>query len=130
MSKALASVGGFVAGRREVGEFLNHNPRAFMCAAAQPPAAAAAACAALEIIEREPERRQRLWANTERFQGGLRRMGYDIGGSVTPIVPILLGRREVSEVMKLVARIEELGLFICAISLRRSAPTRRSSGPA
>jgi glycine C-acetyltransferase/8-amino-7-oxononanoate synthase len=65
-----------------------------MFATASPPASAAAALAALRIIEREPERRRRLWDNRQRLFEGLRRLGFTMAPSVSPIMPIVIGRAD------------------------------------
>lgn len=93
-SKSFASVGGFVAGSRQVVHYLKHHSRPFVFSAALPPASTASVHAALEVIRTEPERRQRLWANTERWQDGLRDLGFDIGETETPIVPVMIGPME------------------------------------
>ena len=90
-SKSLASTGGFVAGRRDVIHWIQHFGRAFMFSASLPPASAAAALACLAIIRDEPERVQRVNAIAERMRRELRGMGYDVGKSCTPIVPIMIG---------------------------------------
>lgn len=93
-SKSFASVGGFVSGSREVIHFLKHASRPFMFSAALPPASTAVVSAALQVLKDEPERRDLLWANTLRLQDGLRQMGYDLGGTQTPIIPVLIGPME------------------------------------
>ncbi len=93
-SKSLASIGGFVAGEDTVIEFLQHNARALMFSASMPPSAVATVRKALEIIREEPERRERLWENTRKMMDGFTGMGFDIGPTETPIVPILVGPRD------------------------------------
>lgn len=93
-SKSLASVGGFVAGTEEVIHFLKHHSRPFMFTASLPPANTAGVLAALEVMQQEPERRDRLWANAERLRNGFTSLGFDIGPSETPIVPVLVGELE------------------------------------
>ena len=93
-SKSLASIGGFVAGDDTVIEFLQNNARALIFSASMPPAAVATVQKALEIIRSEPERRERLWENTEKMMDGFTEMGFDIGPTETPIVPILVGPRD------------------------------------
>lgn len=93
-SKSLASIGGVVAGPEDVIHYLKHNARALIFSASSPPAAVAAVLAALDVIEAEPERREQLWHNTRRMQEGLRGLGYDIGRSETPIVPVQIGQFE------------------------------------
>jgi 7-keto-8-aminopelargonate synthetase-like enzyme len=90
-SKSFASTGGFVAGAEEVIYFVKHIARAFLFSASIPPASAAAALAALDIIEREPDLRTRLWANARRMKAKLDGLGFDTGTSETPIIPIVVG---------------------------------------
>jgi 8-amino-7-oxononanoate synthase len=93
-SKSLASIGGFVAGSETVIHYLKHHARPLIFTAALPPANTAGVLAALEVLQREPERRARLWENTRRLQDGLRHLGFDIGPTQTPIVPVLIGPLE------------------------------------
>jgi glycine C-acetyltransferase/8-amino-7-oxononanoate synthase len=94
MGKALGSSGGFLAGTHHAVQYLLHRCRSFMFATAQPPGTAAAALAALRIIEREPERRRRLWDNRQRLFEGLRRLGFSLTASDSPIMPIVIGRAD------------------------------------
>ncbi|MBI4421065.1 MAG: aminotransferase class I/II-fold pyridoxal phosphate-dependent enzyme, partial [Gemmatimonadetes bacterium] len=93
-SKSLASIGGFVAGSETVIHYLKHHSRPLIFTAALPPANTAGVLAALEVMIAEPNRRDRLWDNTRRLQDGLRSLGFDIGPSQTPIVPVLIGTLE------------------------------------
>lgn len=93
-SKSLASIGGFVASDATVIDYLRNNARALIFSASMPPAAVATVIAALEIIRTEPERQERLWANTRYMMDGLRAIGFDIGPTETPIIPILIGPME------------------------------------
>ncbi len=93
-SKSLASIGGFVAGDEYVIHFLRHHSRPLIFTAALPASNTAGVLAALEILRHEPERRAALWENTRRLQDGLRQLGYDIGHTATPIVPVLIGTME------------------------------------
>jgi 8-amino-7-oxononanoate synthase len=90
-SKSLASIGGVIAGPEDVIHYLKHHARSLIFSASMPPASVAGTLAALDVIEEEPERRERLWANTRRMQEGLRSLGYDIGNSETPIIPVQIG---------------------------------------
>ncbi len=90
-SKSLASIGGFIAGSENVIHYLKHHSRPLIFSAALPPANTAGVLAALEVMISEPERRENLWRNTRRLQDGLRSLGFDIGPSETPIVPVLIG---------------------------------------
>lgn len=93
-SKSLASIGGFVAGSENVIHFLKHHSRPLIFTASLPPANTAGVLAALEVLRTEPERRTALWANTHRFINGMRGLGYDIGETETPIIPVLIGPME------------------------------------
>lgn len=90
-SKSLASIGGFVAGPAKVLEWVKHFGRAMMFSASLPPACTAAALTALTIIEREPEMVERLRRLGDQWREGLRSLGFDVGQSQTPIVPVTLG---------------------------------------
>jgi 8-amino-7-oxononanoate synthase len=93
-SKSLASIGGFTAGAESIIHYLKHNSRPLIFTAALPPSNTAGVLAALHVMQREPERRDALWANTRRLQDGLRTLGFDIGPTDTPIVPVLIGPLE------------------------------------
>jgi len=90
-SKSLASIGGYVAGDEYVIHYLKHHCRPLIFTAALPASNTAGVLAALEILRTEPERRAALWENTRRLQDGLRSLGFDIGATETPIVPVLIG---------------------------------------
>lgn len=89
-SKALASIGGFVAGPAEVIHFLKHRARPLMFSASLPAPCVAAISAALDVIEAEPERRERLWENARLMKRELTAMGFDTGASETHIIPVIL----------------------------------------
>ncbi len=93
-SKSLASIGGFVAGSENVIHFLKHHCRPLIFTASLPPANTAGVLAALEVLKTEPERRTALWANTHRLINGMRGLGYDIGETETPIIPVQIGPME------------------------------------
>ena len=90
-SKSFASIGGFIAAEADVIYFIKHNGRAFLFSASLPPASTAAALAALEIIETEPDRRERLWANARRMKKELAGLGFNTGDSKSPVIPIIVG---------------------------------------
>ncbi|MBK5097056.1 MAG: aminotransferase class I/II-fold pyridoxal phosphate-dependent enzyme, partial [Gemmatimonadetes bacterium] len=90
-SKSLASIGGFVAGDDVVVDYLRFHARTEIFSASMPPSAVATVRAALQIIRTEPERRTRLWEVTRRMMAELTAMGFDIGPTETPIIPILIG---------------------------------------
>ncbi len=90
-SKSLASVGGVVAGDENVIHYLRHHSRALIFTASMPPSSVAGVLAALDILESEPERRARLWEQTNRVTAGLRALGFDLGTTQTPVIPIVVG---------------------------------------
>ncbi|MEQ7802551.1 pyridoxal phosphate-dependent aminotransferase family protein [Pedobacter sp. ASV1-7] len=89
-SKSLASLGGFIAGTEETIEFVKHRARSLMFSASMPPAAVASVIAALDIIESEPERIDKLWANTNYAKKLLVEAGFDIGHTDSPIIPVYI----------------------------------------
>lgn len=90
-SKSLASIGGFIAADKDVIEFLKHTSRAMIFSASMPPPSVGAVLCALDIIESEPERIERLWHNTRYVRGRLLEAGFDLGASCTPIIPVHVG---------------------------------------
>jgi len=94
MSKSLASTGGFVAGSRELIEYLRTNSKQTIFSAAISPSMAAAAAASLNILQTEPQHLERLWRNTKRYREILKGLGLDTWNSETPAVPIVLGSKE------------------------------------
>jgi 8-amino-7-oxononanoate synthase len=90
-SKSFASIGGFVAGDDVVIHYIKHHARALIFSASSSPPNTAAALAALHVMQEEPERIERVNQIGERMRGELKRLGFDIGESVSPIVPIHIG---------------------------------------
>jgi 7-keto-8-aminopelargonate synthetase-like enzyme len=90
-SKSLASVGGVVAGPAKALHWIRHHARALIFTASMPPASLGGVLAALDVMRDEPERRERLWKNTRAVAEGLKSLGFDLGGSETPIIPVLIG---------------------------------------
>jgi glycine C-acetyltransferase len=94
LSKTIPSVGGYVAGKRELIDYLRHASRAYIFSAALPPAQAAAANESFKVILDEPWRLEKLNANTQQFISGLKGMGFDTMLTTTAIVPVLCGTDE------------------------------------
>jgi 8-amino-7-oxononanoate synthase len=90
-SKSFASIGGFIAGDEQVIHYIQHHARSLIFSAALTAPSAAAALKALDIMETEPELIETLWDNAEYMRAGLKKLGYNIGNSNTPIIPILIG---------------------------------------
>ena len=98
-SKSFASLGGFIAGDEDVVSYIKHFGRSMIFSASIPPANAAAALAALEVMRTEPERPARVLANAEKMRKGYKQLGFDIGRSVTPVVPIIIGDDQLTFLM-------------------------------
>jgi glycine C-acetyltransferase len=113
LGKALGCFGAFVAGKKELIQFLVNKARSFIYTTALPPALAVAAMKALEIAESDHPRRERLWENVGFFKKGLEGLGLDIMGSATPIVPIFIG--DSVKTMKISAKLLEKGVFVQGI---------------
>jgi len=113
LSKAIGALGGYVCGSRDLIEFLYQRGRPFLFSTSHPPAVAASCLAAFDLLEREPERIERLWENTRYFQAGLRSAGFDIGASETPITPIMVG--EAKRAHRFSAALFEAGLWATGI---------------
>jgi 8-amino-7-oxononanoate synthase len=108
-SKSLAAVGGFIAGEPIVVEHIKHNARSAIFSAAPPPASVAAALKALEIVEREPERRKQLWENTDYMMREFAALGFDTGESASPVIPLAIG--DDMDAYRMTLKLEEEGVF-------------------
>lgn len=109
-SKSLATVGGFVVGDRVVIDYIKHNARSAIFSAAPAPPVVAAALAAVEIVEREPERRKQLWENVNTMKRGLVELGFDCGDSESPVIPIVVGSDATA--FEMAIRLQEEGVFV------------------
>jgi 8-amino-7-oxononanoate synthase len=90
-SKSFASLGGFLAGDEEVIHYIQHMARSLIFSASMPPSNTAAVLAALDVMENEPERIERLWAIARKMREGYRQLGFNTGKSETPVIPIYIG---------------------------------------
>jgi glycine C-acetyltransferase len=113
LSKTIPSVGGYVAGRRELINYLRHASRAYIFSAALPPAQAAAANEAFKIILEEPWRLERLGENTRQFLGGLKSAGFNTLLSTTAIVPVVCGSDERAFLMTRLS--QQRGVFVMPV---------------
>jgi 8-amino-7-oxononanoate synthase len=109
-SKSLASLGGFIAGDADTIDYLKHHSRSLIFSASMSPANAAAVLAAIKIMVSEPERIAQLWKNTERMKQGLTSLGFDLGASQTPILPLYV--RELMTAFNFCKRLQEEGVFV------------------
>lgn len=122
-SKSFASLGGFIAGRREVIAYIRHQARALIFSASMPPPAVATVLEALKAIKSEPERRERLWRNARRMLKGLKRLGYNTGASCTPVIPLIIGDN--MKTLKFWKALYEAGLFTNPV-IPPGVPPKRS----
>ncbi|MEE9150021.1 MAG: aminotransferase class I/II-fold pyridoxal phosphate-dependent enzyme [Candidatus Tectomicrobia bacterium] len=90
-SKSFATMGGFIATDFQTIDYIKHHSRPLIFSASMAPATVATVLAALDVIEQEPERREQLWRNAERWRNGLQELGFNTGHSETPVVPVILG---------------------------------------
>jgi 8-amino-7-oxononanoate synthase len=90
-SKSFASIGGAAAAPESVIHYLKHHARSLIFSASMPPSAVATVLACLDVMEREPERREQLWANADYLRNGLQALGFDTVTSETPIIPVVTG---------------------------------------
>ncbi len=109
-SKSLASIGGFIASDNETINFLKHNSRSLIFSASIAPASAASALAALEIIQQEPERIETLWKHTHYAINKFRELGFDIGITETPIIPVYV--REDAKTFMFTKMLMNEGIFV------------------
>ena len=93
-SKSFGSIGGFIAGDEDVIHYIKHFSRPLIFSASMPPSAVATVIAALDIIQNEPERRERLWQNTKKMKQGFEQLGFNTANSETPIIPVIIGEDE------------------------------------
>ncbi len=119
-SKSLAAIGGFIAGDKEVINFLRHNTRSYMFSASNTPAATSATLAALEIMKSEPQRLQHLWDLTHYALDGFRAAGFEIGHTQTPIIPLFI--RDNDKTFLITQRLFEDGIFVNPVVSPAVAP--------
>jgi len=112
-SKSLAAIGGFVAGPREVIDYIKHVGRSMMFSASLPPSLVATVSTALDIIEEVPQLRIQLWKNTHKMLQGYKTLGFDTGTSETPIIPIII--KDSMKVYQMCHHLFEKGVFVNAV---------------
>lgn len=109
-SKSLAAIGGFIASDASVINYLRHNSRSYIFSASNTPAATAAARAALHIMKTEPERIQHLWDVTNYALTSFRQLGFEIGNTSTPIIPLYV--RDMNKTFQVTTMLFEEGVFV------------------
>lgn len=112
-SKAFGSFGGMLAGSEMLIKYAYNTSRTWLLSAAFPPHIAAASIAALDIVEKEPERVKKLWDNTKYFKKEIENLGFDTGNSQTPIIPSMVG--DSKKAQELAKRLYDEGIFCLAI---------------
>ena len=112
-SKALGVQGGIVAGSEQVRTHALNHSRSWLLSGSQPPGVAAAQKAAVEVLMDEPEHHAKLWANTDYFRKEMESLGFDLGLSTTPIIPVMCGESAVAK--ELTAEMRKLGIVCGAI---------------
>ncbi len=109
-SKTLAAIGGFIAASKEVVNYIKHFGRSIIFSASLAPALVAAVSAALDVIQKEPELREKLWYNTRKMLKGFKELGFDTGTSETPIIPIIIGDQ--MRTFEMCRLLQEYGVFV------------------
>jgi glycine C-acetyltransferase len=121
-SKAIGAQGGYIAGIQPLRDFLIHKARTMLFSNALPPSVIATCIAAIEVLETEPELIDSMWENTRYFKTALKKLGFDIGGSITPITPVIAGSGALAH--KLSDRLFEEGVFAQGIGYPTVPETR------
>lgn len=112
-SKSLASVGGFIASDKDTINWMKHNVRPYIFTASITPASTASVLAALHIMRSEPERNARLWENTHYALKSFRDLGFEIGNTETPIIPLFI--RDNEKTFMLTHMLFEEGVFVTPV---------------
>jgi 8-amino-7-oxononanoate synthase len=113
MGKALGTSGAYFVGTEPAVQYIMNTARSFIYTTAPPPDTCAASVAALEILQAEPVRQERLWRNRDQLTSGLRRLGFRMTESASPILPVIVGDAE--KALSLSRRLFELGVYAPAI---------------
>jgi glycine C-acetyltransferase len=113
LSKAFGVVGGYIAGKKAIVEYLRQRARPFLFSSAVTPADVAACIAAVDILAESGELVEKLWANTKYFKDKMKALGFDLGESVTPIAPVMIG--DTHKARALSQKLFENGVFTMAI---------------
>jgi glycine C-acetyltransferase len=109
LSKAIGALGGYVAGNRNLIDFLQHRGRPFLFSTSHPPSVTATCLAAIDVLLDEPQLIDALWNNTRFFKTGLHELGFNTGLSESPITPVIVG--DAALAMKLSDRLFAEGVF-------------------
>ena len=121
-SKSLGTIGGFVVASADIIKYLKHVSRSMIFSASLAPALVAAVSTALDIIDQEPERRERLWYNTNKMMEGFKSYGFDIGDAASPIIPVVV--KEDILAFKMALMLQEEGVFANPVVSPATPPGR------
>jgi 8-amino-7-oxononanoate synthase len=113
LSKAVGSLGGYVAGNKKLIDFLRNRARAYIFDTSLPASALAASLAAIDVIEFEPERRECLWRLIRKFKSGLENIGLEVLSSHSAVIPVLIGEAEPT--LSFARSLRENGIFTPAV---------------
>jgi len=113
LSKAFGVVGGVIAGKKVIVDYLRQKARPFLFSSAVTPADTAACLAAVDLLEESEDLVNKLWENAEYFKAGMRDLGFDTGKTETPIVPVMLGEAVLAKAFS--RRLFEEGIFAMAL---------------
>ncbi len=114
LSKAIASVGGYVASSKSLRDYMVSTARPFLFSSSHPPSVTATCLAAIGVLETEPRHVEKLWANAKMFKAGLEKAGFDTGASETPITPVMVG--DTKKATEFSNRLFDEGVFAMAIN--------------
>jgi len=114
LSKAIASIGGYVASSKSLRDYMVCTARPFLFSSSHPPSVTATCLAALDVLENEPQHVKKLWENAAMLKEGLRKAGFDTGLSETPITPIMVG--DTKKATEFSNRLFDEGVFALAIN--------------
>lgn len=121
-SKSLATIGGFVVASADIIKYLKHVSRSMIFSASLAPALVSAVSTALDIIDQEPERREKLWANTRKMIEGFKSYGFDIGEAASPVIPVVVGDDMLA--FKVALMLQEEGVFANPVVSPATPPGR------
>ncbi|MBI4651521.1 aminotransferase class I/II-fold pyridoxal phosphate-dependent enzyme [Candidatus Desantisbacteria bacterium] len=114
LSKALGSIGGFIAGNKKIIQYLkNTGSRSFLFTTSLPPSVSAGIITAIDVIENEPEIRKQLWANIAFMKDGMKKLGFNIRNTESAIIPIIVGENK--KTFKMTEMLGEKGVFVSSV---------------
>jgi len=114
LSKAIGSMGGYIAGSQALRDYLTHTARPVVFSTSHPPAVVETTRAAIRVLTQEPERVETLWQNARFFKQGLTDLGMDLGRSATPITPVIVGEAERAHALS--DRLRQRGVFVQSVA--------------